>query len=176
MCFGTGAVDADGHATHARLLDAGESLGGHQASSRGGERGTHSLLHSVGENVKEVAAHHGIAAGDHQDGVAELLDLIDEADSLTVGQLVRVSSRLGLRAAVLAGECAGSSQLPGDGEGGEVEVGLGQAGVMGLPLDQGLWQLLRHATAPDRCTGTGQRAASSAAALSGAMPISSSVR
>ena len=43
------------------------------------------MLHRVRQDVVPVRSHHGIAAGDDQDGVTELPDLIDQYPGLALG-------------------------------------------------------------------------------------------
>ncbi len=121
-----GAVQADVSAGDAGVAGLAQPLAG--GEGRGAGRKGHpepAVVGGVGDEVEDVAPHHGVAAGEHQDGPADLSDLVDEAEAFLGGQLARVALGLGLGAAVDAPEGAGARYLPGDGEGSEVEVDIG---------------------------------------------------
>ena len=130
-------IQAYGDTAHSDILHAGERLARDQSRGRRRKRGAKAFLDRVSEDIVEVAAHHRIAAGDHQDRIAELADLIDQAARLGGGEFVRVALGLCLSPAMATSERAGAGDLPGDGERGQVKVRLDEASVEGSSLRHG---------------------------------------
>jgi hypothetical protein len=111
-----GPVDAHRNAAHAGFSYAAQTLDCNQPRRGGSEGSPQALGGSIGEYLEEVSPHHRVAPGHDQDRVAELLDVVYQAESLLRRQLVWITPGLRFRPAVAAGEGTGAGQLPGDGE------------------------------------------------------------
>ena len=126
-----GRVQAEGDAADARVPGLFQARFGGQRGGGGGQRAAQALFGGVGDEIEEVPAHHGVAAGEDEDGmVAEGGQAVDEAEAFLSGKFQRMGMMLGVGAAVDARVGAGPGHFPGDGEGRFVEVRVHHAAVV----------------------------------------------
>jgi hypothetical protein len=70
----------------------------------------------------QIFAHHRITAGKDEDGVAKLLDAINQTQRLLCVELIGICAVLGIGAAMNARKRAGTRHFPGNGERGLTEI------------------------------------------------------
>ena len=149
---GVGAIDGDGAAVDAGFLDLAGQFGRDQGAV-GREGAGQPLVVGIGHQFIDIGAHHGIAAGEDDDGVAHLGEGVDEGLGLFGGELARIGFRVGLGAAVLAGQVTGAGHFPGD------ELAGGRAVLKGA-------HHLVAGRAPGMTAGMGTRGTGMAAGVS----------
>jgi hypothetical protein len=136
--LGRGRIQAEGDAAHAGLLGLAQARRRGQGGGGGRERAAQTGGGGVRDQLEEIGPHHRIAAGEDQDRAAERRQAVDQLPGLVGGELGGVAPVLRVGAAVHAGEGAGACDLPGDGEGRLVEVGLEHVAVVQGALGGGL--------------------------------------
>jgi hypothetical protein len=109
---GVRAVQADGHAGHAGVLEALYGFGRQQRGGAGRHVGAQSQAHAVADQIVEIRPLQRVAAGEDHQRLAERTDLIQQAETLCGCQLVRVAFGLGGGAAVDAGQVARLRNFP----------------------------------------------------------------
>ena len=126
---GVGAVDGDRTTLKTGFLypagifrrDQG-SVGGHDAAQP--------LGRGVGPQFVHVGPHHGVAAGEDDDGIAHLGEGVDEGFGFGRGQFAGVRLGMGLGPAVPAGQVARAGHFPGDETALGRAVGQGAGGMV----------------------------------------------
>ena len=93
-----------------------------------GEKAGQALAVGIGHQLVHVGPHHGVAAGEDDDGFAHLRKGIDEGLGLFGRKLSGVGFRVGLGTAVLAGQIAGAGHFPGNEAAGGAAVFKGAQG------------------------------------------------
>ena len=120
VACGVGSVDGDGAALEAGFLYLAGGLGRDERAVRRHDA-AQALVAGVGGEFIDVGAHHGIAAGEDDDGLADFGEGVDEGPGFRGGELARIGFGMSFGAAVLAGQVAGTGDFPGD------EAALGRA-------------------------------------------------
>ena len=106
----------------------------------------HAFVRGIADELEDVFALHGVAAGEDEDGNVHVGDLVDKRLAFSVGELVGMRDGLGGGAAVLAGQVTGLRDFPDGQEGGFVEVEPATCGNVVHRLHCGL---LRNRGGPD---------------------------
>ena len=101
----------------------------HESRGAGGaEADPHAGVGATAGDVEHVGPHQRIAAGEDEHRGSEFAQLIDKGECLDLVEFVAMPFRLGLGAAMAAGERAGAGDLPEDEEGSFGE-GVGGGGL-----------------------------------------------
>ncbi len=106
-----GRVDGDGAALDARFLHLPGGFGRDERAV-GRHDAAQPLALGVGDELVHVVTHHGLAAGEDDDGVAHVREGVDERLGLFRGELALVGFHVRLGPAVFAGEVAGAGHFP----------------------------------------------------------------
>ena len=115
--LGIARVDAEGHPAYSGLCRLRHAGARGKRSGGRGERDAQTALGCVAGELEQVAAHQGVAAGEHQDRPGpEAGELIDQPHAFVGVELERIAARLRLGTAVLARVCARLRELPRDRE------------------------------------------------------------
>ncbi len=122
MNLGCGAVQRNSQADHARFLHFEDGFAGQQRRSAGRNRHFDILFGGIADQLIDVGAFEGVAAGKDKDGHLHPGDLVDESFALVGAQLFGVGDRLGGGPAVFAGEITGLRDLPDCQKGSLVEI------------------------------------------------------
>ena len=123
-------VDRERHAHDAGVLHLLRQLLGHEQTAGRHDHAQTELGPVLGDIV-DVGAHHGLAAGQDDDRVAEGLDVIEELVRVLGRELARVGTVPGRGAAVDAVQDAAAGHLPGDQPGEVFFFAAGMAVAMG---------------------------------------------
>ena len=120
--FGRGAVERDAEADEAGLFQLEDGVAGEERRGAGSERDLDAFVGGVADELEDVFALHGVAAGEDEDGDVHVGDLVDKGFAFSVGELVGMGDGLGGGAAVLAGKVTGLCDFPDGKEWSFVEI------------------------------------------------------
>ncbi len=113
--FGRGAVEGDAEAHDAGFFHLEDGFAGQQRGGAGGNGNLDALFGGIANQLIEIRALEGVAAGEDEDGNLHVGDLIDDGLALFSGELVGVRDGLSCGAAMFAGKITGLCDFP-DGE------------------------------------------------------------